>query len=96
MSGKLPHSTVSVGERQFLGAELVLDKERALPHSPQRNAPWELAEEGLLVAGEAEQFAGPLCLAGCLAENDSGLRVRKEALGQPLLLRTFLASRLQV
>jgi hypothetical protein len=88
MSRQLPHSTVSVGERQFLGAKLVLDEERALADSPQRNAPRELAQEGLLVAGEAEQFAGPLGLSGGLAENNAGLRVRKEALGQPLLLRT--------
>jgi len=70
----------------------MLDKERALADSPQRNAPGELTEEGLLVAGEAEQLAGPLGLSGCLAENDPGLGVRKEALSQPLLLRTFLTS----
>jgi len=70
----------------------VLDEERALADSPKRNTPRELAKEGLLVAGEAEQFAGPFGLSGCLAENDSRLRVRKEALGQPLLLRTLLTS----
>ena len=74
----------------------MLDEERALAVSPQRNAPRELAQEGLLVAGAAEQFAGPLGLSGCLAENDAGLRVRKKALGQPLLLRTFLASCLEI
>ena len=74
----------------------MLDKERALADSPKRNTPRELADEGLLVAGQAEQFAGPRGLPGCLAENDSGLGVREEALGQPLLLRTVLASCFEV
>jgi hypothetical protein len=74
----------------------VLDKERALADSPQRNTPWELAEKSLLVTGQAEQFAGPFGLSGRLAENDAGLGVRKEALGQPLLLRTFLTRCLKV
>jgi hypothetical protein len=66
MNGKLPHSTVSVGERPFLGTELMLDQERALADSPQRNSPWELAHERLLVAGEREQLAGPFGLPGGL------------------------------
>ena len=55
----------------------MLDEERGLADSPQRNSPRELAHERLLVAGEAEQFAGSLGLPGGLAENDSGLGVRK-------------------
>jgi hypothetical protein len=72
-------------------AELVLHEERTLADPPESHAPRELAQERLLVAREPEQFAGPLGLPGYLAENDSGLGVREEALGQPLLLRTFLA-----
>jgi hypothetical protein len=77
MSGKLPHSTVNVGERQFLAAKLMLDEERVLAHPPQRDTPRELAQEGLLVAREAEQFPGALGLSRGLAENDSGLGVRE-------------------
>jgi hypothetical protein len=64
--------------------------------SPKRNAPRQLAQEGLRVAGKAEQFACPLRLSRGLPKNDSGLGVRKEPLGQPLLLRTVLASCFEV
>jgi len=57
-SQAIPHGTVRICERQFFRAELVLDKEQALADSPPRNAPWELAQEGLLVEGQAEKLAG--------------------------------------
>jgi hypothetical protein len=44
----------------------VLDKERALADSPKRNTPRELAEEGLLVTGQAQQL-GPALVCRRLA-----------------------------
>ena len=57
-----PHRSTGAGPGQLLRYELVLDQERALAYPSPRHSPGELAQKGLLRAGQAEPVDGALGL----------------------------------
>ena len=88
---KRSHGAVGVRQGQFFPAQVVLDEERALPDPPQSDASGQPAQQHLLGTGEAKQLTGAFGLPRGLAKNDPRFGVGEKPLGEPLLLRAFVA-----